>query len=467
MAVRYTFANESGNQPASQLDQMFADLWNGAPVQCSASGTNAITLTVAANYGAPASYGTGQFFTFKAAASSTASVTLQVGALPFLPVYNPNRTQAAGGDIGVDLIYLIKFDLSLNGGAGGFIIINSSTALATSNFGFAEIGVNYGLVATIGSGNLNISLKTVAGADASPSSPILLAFPDPTGNGDPIWRTINAALSIQLPSGASLGTLNNVSNRLWIAAFDNSGTVVMGVFNALDLHGSTSLTNVSIYPLVEDVPQNTTGITAGSTSAGVFYTQGGALTAKCFRILGHLDYDTGLTTAGVYSALPSRIRLHGPGSKKPGEVVQRQFQTANSALSIGGGIGTGTTLSPSVNITPSSSMNPIRVRCDGSVNPGTAINSTVSAMVQIGRNSNATLIGSTGVATITSASGGNNSQETNVTNVTMSALDFPGSLSTQNYTPYGWHSGGASQWLPSLGGLGQAVAYMEVEEIMG
>ncbi len=45
MGVRTTFASESGNQPATQLDNMFADCWNGAPISCTATGTNAIVLT--------------------------------------------------------------------------------------------------------------------------------------------------------------------------------------------------------------------------------------------------------------------------------------------------------------------------------------------------------------------------------------------------------------------------------------
>ncbi len=89
MTVRTIFASEFGNQPATQLDDMFADCWNGAPISCTATGINTIVLTANTNYGAPAAYFTGQWFSFKAAATPTGLVTVQFGFLAALPLYLP------------------------------------------------------------------------------------------------------------------------------------------------------------------------------------------------------------------------------------------------------------------------------------------------------------------------------------------------------------------------------------------
>ena len=75
-----------------------------------------------------------------------------------------------------------------------------------------------------------------------------------------------------------------------------------------------------IYQLAEAGLITTTAI-ATAPSAGVPYSTT-ARTSKAFRILGYVEYTTGLATAGTWSAAPDIVQLFGPGIARPGEVIQ-------------------------------------------------------------------------------------------------------------------------------------------------
>lgn len=126
MSIRTILANLiAGNQPVSIIDQLFQDVWNAATMSCTAAGTNAITLTPRANVNAPAAYVPNQRFSFDAAATTTGAVTVQVGSLSALTLYQPGGTPAGAGTLTSGAYYEIAYDPTLSAGAGGFIITNS------------------------------------------------------------------------------------------------------------------------------------------------------------------------------------------------------------------------------------------------------------------------------------------------------------------------------------------------------
>ncbi len=69
--------------------------------------------------------------------------------------------------------------------------------------------------------------------------------------------------------GASLGSTNSVPFRFWIVAFDNASTVVLGLINCS--------APTQVFPLDETGIQRSVAMTAGATSAGVFYTTNGTI----------------------------------------------------------------------------------------------------------------------------------------------------------------------------------------------
>jgi hypothetical protein len=137
------------------------------------------------------------------------------------------------------------------------------------------------------------------------------------------WRSSVAhrtsALTIStFATGASLGSTNSVPFRFWIVAFDNASTVVLGLI--------TCSAPTQVFPLDETAIQRSVAMTAGATSTGVFYTPNGTtVTSKAYRILGYLEYASGLATAGTYATAPTKVQLFGPGVKKPGAIVQTAY----------------------------------------------------------------------------------------------------------------------------------------------
>lgn len=301
-----------------------------------------------------------------------------------------------------------------------------TNTLTPSNYGFTD-AVNINLQASVGSNILTIALKTKAGNDPSASDQVLIPFRDTTlTSGDPVWVSVTSALSINTnATGATLASQNNKPFRFWVVAFNNAGSAVLALW-----HSGAGASSIALNPMNEATLQSTTGISAAATSAGVFYTPNGtSLSGKAFRILGYIEYVTGLATAGTYSAAPDIVQLFGPGIKKPGDIVQAAYATATSGTTSSTTVQTAT--NTTVSLTPTSTANPVVVRATGVIGTVSNVNGNLA---QISRGSGPTLIG-----TKVSAAASTNSGGTPVTAsipVTLEVLDAPNTTSSQGYTVY-------------------------------
>jgi hypothetical protein len=125
MALPVVFATQpTGNVLASGLDSNFNAVGALGTIPCTTSGTNAITLSPSGSVPTVSSYVTFQLFSFIAAATTTGSVTIQVNALTFLPLFlSDGVTQAGSGTLLSGSFYVIAFNQALNTGVGGFQII--------------------------------------------------------------------------------------------------------------------------------------------------------------------------------------------------------------------------------------------------------------------------------------------------------------------------------------------------------
>src|SRR5215472_4294070 len=124
MSYPTVFANLAGGvQPASLLDTMFNICGQQGNIPCTASGTNAITLTPDTNFFLPTAYANYGMFSFSSAGSSTGPVTLQVGGLGFLRVFTLGSFQANANDIIGGETYIVVFNQSYDSGAGGWQIV--------------------------------------------------------------------------------------------------------------------------------------------------------------------------------------------------------------------------------------------------------------------------------------------------------------------------------------------------------
>ena len=233
-------------------------------------------------------------------------------------------------------------------------------------FGFQDGMINGQLSASVGSNILTVAIKTLAGTDPSATDPVYVIFRNVTSlTGDYAVITLTAATSIAVPDTALLGTTNSIPFRIWVVGFNDGGTFRLGVINCLTSSGVITLRDSQL--------ASSTTVGTGSDSAGVFYT-GTGVTSKAYRILGYLNYDSGLATAGTWSANPSKVQLFGPGISKPGDIIQQ-------VSSFSGAVATGTTQTPnddtiptisegdqyfSVAITPTATMN--RLKVEGTFN---------------------------------------------------------------------------------------------------
>src|ERR1700756_4668108 len=118
MAPRTVYANlPDGLQPFSLWDQSLADMGLLGAIPCSASGTNAITLTPLPNAFAPnvTAYSNYLLFSFVAPATSTGSLTAKAQGQSFLNIYKSDGvTQAGAGDILIHVLYIVGYNSALN-----------------------------------------------------------------------------------------------------------------------------------------------------------------------------------------------------------------------------------------------------------------------------------------------------------------------------------------------------------------
>jgi hypothetical protein len=312
----------------------------------------------------------------------------------------------------------------------------------------ATLGMLNGkIVASVAASVLTVAVKTLSGADPSASDPVYILFRDATAaNGGYVLRTVTSALSVTISSGSTLGTTNSTAFRLWITAHDDGGTVRLGVSNRSN---SSQIWALGDYILASSTAEGGAG---AADSAGVIYT-GTAVTSKPMRVLGFMTWNSGLATAGTWSAGPV-IQQFEKGMPLPGMPTGNTIQAASTDSTITTS-STFQNTGAQVSITPTSPANLFKVHTTGGIRCDTA---ATGAEVAIFRGTNE--IGArqqwyspaTNVAAITSA---------------MTALDKPNTASAVTYQVKirnGSANGITVYYGTSSGGNLQQVL---VEELMG
>lgn len=212
MSYPTVFGNlAAGNQPASLFDTMFNIAGQQGNIPCTASGTNAITVTPSTNYYLPTAYTIAQIVSFKATATSTGNVTLAITGLAFVKLFTAAGVQAASGDIVINTHYTAQYWADLDSGNGGFIILNASvTAIASPvAASFKNLKITNG-----GTPNTQVALT----ADA-------VVVQNGAG-GTARVRTVSLTISTATTGANALDT-GTVANDTWYAVYIiyNSTTV--------------------------------------------------------------------------------------------------------------------------------------------------------------------------------------------------------------------------------------------------
>ena len=120
-------------------------------------------------------------------------------------------------------------------------------------------------------------------------NPAVLDFRDPVlTTGVPITRSIDTALSLVVPNGATLGAPSGILARLYLLVLDDAGTQRYGITNS---SGGLNLDESALF--------TTTAISAGATAANVIYTTVAITTAASLKVVGAVN---AVNTAGAWGS---------------------------------------------------------------------------------------------------------------------------------------------------------------------
>jgi len=167
---------------------------------------------------------------------------------------------------------------------------DSSTKLATTAFVMGA-GRGYKQIQPI-------TASVAASAMTCTLNPISLDFRStPLTSGTVNTRTVGTAISLVVPSTATLGTVNAIQSRLVLLAIDNAGTVELAVVN---IAGGNNLDETTLI--------NTVAVDTASDAANVIYSTT-ARTGVPFRVVGYVESTQ--ATAGTWATAPSTIQGAG------------------------------------------------------------------------------------------------------------------------------------------------------------
>jgi hypothetical protein len=388
----------------------------------------------------------GQGIQFRANATNTGPVTLTVSpngiAIPIVKDTSAGPVPLTGGEIaigsgGQNNVVSVVYDAA----NAEFHLISVPLATQSSTTS-CNTPVNAGLTASVAANALTINLVTASGATPSSGSPVTACFRSATTTtGTPVFAAVSSALSITVPNAGTLGTTAAVPARIWVFLANNGG--------APELVVATCSNTTTIFPCKswDAVPTTTTSVSAGSppaANAGVPYAVTG-VTNDALTVVGYIE--TTEAVAGAWVTAPTAVRVVTYGVPLPGDTVQVAY-TLTSVQT--GGTGAFISTGMSTNLTPSSSVNLVRVRATAQFQ---GLVSGVST--RFSRGSTPTLFGPTPLVSISSSGAG--------INVSSFAIDAPGTTSSLTYFLY-FNAPGTVQF---NGTSSPSSSSMEAEEIMG
>lgn len=117
-------------------------------------------------------------------------------------------------------------------------------------------------------------------------------------SGTVSYRTVASAISLTIPAGVTLGTINGQPARLVVIALDNAGTVELAVVN---LAGGS--------PLLDETNLMTTVAISGASNSATTVYSASARTNVPYRVVGFIDITE--ATAGTWATAPTVIQGNG------------------------------------------------------------------------------------------------------------------------------------------------------------
>lgn len=301
-AVTYTFSN-STTADATQVNQNFTDLINGATDGTKDYSISALTVAGAATLNGNITLGNASADDLTITASLASSLAIKTTAtynigsstLGLLSMYLGNSTFTTRLLSAATSSWTFTFPVT--GGTAKYLMQTDGSGTTSwvpvqTN---ARDSKNIGITATVAASAMTVGIVGADGNALSATNYALVAFRSATSaTGTPTERTATAITSVVIPSGATMGTINAVAATFNVWLIDNAGTIEIAVAN----QGAVST----------DGRITTVAIDTASDSNNVFYSNS-ARTNVAARLVGAVVNTQ--ATAGTYATSPSSILLDG------------------------------------------------------------------------------------------------------------------------------------------------------------
>jgi len=198
---------------------------------------------------------------------------------------------------------MAKSDVKLIDAAGitdGFVVTASSSLATWAAAGAAGDTTNdpyaifnCGLEASVAASALTVTLQQRDLTDPTAGNPVKIAFKNSTlATGNYILQEATSALTVVVPSGATLNHQDAETKYLYVYAIDNSGTVELAVS--------------SNFRLDETQLHSSTTISGTADLEGGFYSTTGRTNVPV-RLIGQILSNQ--TTAGTWASAPTEVTV--------------------------------------------------------------------------------------------------------------------------------------------------------------
>lgn len=300
--LTYTLTNGT-TADASQVMQNFNDLLNGITDGTKDLTINALTCNGAATLNGNVTLGNG----------SVDDVTFSGSIASSIPIKTTFSYDFGTSTIGLKSIYLgdagsaarttriiggsisSSYTLTLPADAGTNTFMPESNGSGTLTFvpaiGPADLR-NVSIAFSVAANALTASLKGYDTNAPSSTNPIRVVFRNVTSaTGTPVIRSVNAATTLVISSGSTLGFASGVTHYAYWYLIDNAGTAELAVSHAFFDEGSVVSTTAE-------------GGAGGADSNRVMYSTTARTNVPC-RLLCRTKHS--LTTAGTWDEVPDEV----------------------------------------------------------------------------------------------------------------------------------------------------------------
>jgi hypothetical protein len=175
----------------------------------------------------------------------------------------------------------------------------ANDALTAAKIGDTALGfgmINGKIVGSVAGNALTVAVKTLAGADPTPTDPVLVVFRNATiTDGSYSVVSITAATSLVVSSGSTLGTLATIQANLAVLLINNAGTAELAINN---LSGGVNLDGSGV------ISSTAEGGAGGADSATVIYSTT-ARSNVTYRVVSIMEITE--ATPGTWATAHSKL----------------------------------------------------------------------------------------------------------------------------------------------------------------